>query len=283
MKFTILGAAGFVGGELTRELRRQGHGVQAIGRGDTPPDGKDLGHVFYCIGMTSDFRSQPFATMQAHIAALEPVLQRGGFESFTYLSSTRVYKRALQTHEGSEIPVSVSDADDLYNISKLAGESLCLSCGQPNVRVARLSNVVGANDSSSNFLADIVRSAAGGHIAFRTALESAKDYILVSDVVALLIRIGTSGMHNIYNLASGGNTTHEAIAVHLKSLTDCTYSVTSGAPLIIFPTIDTTRIRSEFSFTAQPVADIFSLLVGNARSTISASFHSQNSQTKKLP
>ena len=157
MRFTILGAAGFVGGELTRELRRQGHRVQAIGRGDTPPDGKDLGHVFFCIGITSDFRSQPFATMQAHIAALEPVLQRGGFESLTYLSSTRVYKRALQTHEGSEIPVSVSDADDIYNISKLAGESVCLSCGQPNVRVARLSNVVGANDSSSNFLADIVQ------------------------------------------------------------------------------------------------------------------------------
>lgn len=272
MIFTILGAAGFVGGELVRELQQRGHRVHAVGRGEPLPD-DDLGHVFFCIGMTSDFRSKPFATMQAHVAALEPVLQRGGFKSFTYLSSTRVYKRAADTHEGSDVPVRVGDADDLYNISKLAGESLCLSCGRANVRIARLSNVVGASDSSNNFLSDIVRSAVGGHISFRSALISAKDYILVGDVVDLLIRIGTSGIHPIYNVASGGNTTHETIALALQSRTNCTYSVTPAAPKITFPTIDTNRIRSEFSFTAQPVSDLFSALVDAARQTARNTIH----------
>ena len=273
MIFTILGAAGFVGGELVRELRRRGHQVHSVGRGEPLPDSRNLGHVFFCIGITSDFRTKPFATMQAHVAALEPVLQHGGFESFTYLSSTRVYKRASDTHEGSDVPVQVGDADDLYNISKLAGESLCLSCERANVRVARLSNVVGASDSSNNFLSDIVRSAVAGHISFRSALNSAKDYILVDDVVDLLIRIGTSGMQPIYNVASGGNTTHETIAVALQSRTDCTFSVTPDAPEISFPIINTSRIRSEFAFTAQPIFDLFSALVDAARQTARNTIH----------
>lgn len=273
MIFTILGAAGFVGGELARALQQCGHQVHAVGRGEPLPDDNKLGHVFFCIGMTSDFRSRPFATMQAHVAALEPVLQHGGFESFTYLSSTRVYKRALNTHEGSDVPVQVGDADDLYNISKLAGESLCLSCERANVRIARLSNVVGASDLSNNFLSDIVKSAVGGHISFRSALSSAKDYILVSEVVDLLIRIGTSGRQPIYNVASGGNTTHETIALELQSRTGCTYSVTPDAPRITFPTIDITRIRSEFSFIAQPVSDLFSALIDAARQATRHTIH----------
>lgn len=248
-KFTVIGASGFVGRHLAERLRSSGHDVAAPQRGEACA--REPGHVVYCVGVTADFRSRPYDTVTAHISYLADVLGRVRPLSFLYLSSTRVYGHSQTSEETTRLALSPSDPDDLYNATKIAGEALCLA--QPNdaVRVARLSNVYGpAMDAGTrprdDFLAAVIREAMSGKIVLRTALDSEKDYIAVEDVVRAIERIALYGRHRLYNVASGRNITHRAIAERLATLTGCKIAVQPEAPKVAYPPIDTLRIASEF-------------------------------------
>jgi nucleoside-diphosphate-sugar epimerase len=146
------------------------------------------------------------------------------------------------------------DPSDLYNLSKLMGESLCQQDCRKNIRVVRLSNVVGGEDAdSSNFLPTLVREARGGRLLMRTSLDSVKDYIHIDDVVDILLRIAAGGRERLYNVASGIQTTHEQWATQLAIRTGCKVEVEPGAPTVRFIPVDIGRIRAEFDFQPRPV------------------------------
>lgn len=263
--YTVLGASGFVGCGLVDYLRQTGHEVYAPKRDSLKLLDRPLGHVLYSIGLTADFRSRPFDTMRAHVSVLADILEKADFESLVYLSSTRLYARNSTGAEQAALEIDVSDPSDLYNVSKLAGESLCRSCGRPGVKIARLSNVVGDDRSSQNFLFALIREALSGRIELQSAPASSKDYILLDDVVSLLPRIGVEGKEWLYNVASGVNVQHRNIAARLAELTGCDVVTRPDAPLFDFPVIDVTRIRSEFGFSAASVLDTLPALVATYR------------------
>ena len=247
-QFTVLGGSGFIGSHLISHLRECGHPVFVPGRGEGRIYREPLGHVIYAIGVTADFRTRPYATMDAHVAVLGEILRRARFESFTYLSSTRLYAGAGTTAEDSAFRVDPADASDLYNLSKLAGEALCLAHRQPSVRVARLSNVYGDGMGYENFLAVILREAVyDARIVLRTGPDSAKDYVAVDDVARALRLIALGGTHRIYNIGAGGNVSHAALTAALARLTGSAIEVQPGAPVTSFPTIDTARLASLFA------------------------------------
>lgn len=254
--FTVLGANGFIGRHLVRHLRAQGHAVFTPGRGDGEIYRQSLGHVFHAIGVTADFRTRPFDTMEAHVAVAGELLRRAHFDSFTYLSSTRLYGNLGSTAEDTDFTVNPANGSDLYNLSKLAGEALCLAHPQPSVRIARLSNVYGEDmdrdgTPSQNFLAAVIRDAVcRGRIRLHTALESAKDYIAVEDVVRALVRIALDGTERIYNVGAGRNVSHAELADALARLTGCTVDVVPGAPETAFPALDVTRLARLFAACA---------------------------------
>lgn len=254
MRFTVLGATGFIGSAQIAYLRAAGHDVFAPPKGSPQLYDRPLGHVLYCIGLTADFRTRPYDTMRAHVCVLADVLERADFESLLYLSSTRVYDSDANS-ETARLRVDVGAPSDLYNVSKLAGESLCRSCGRAGVRVARLSNVVGHDPQSENFLTSLVREALAGRIVLQSHPDSSKDYILLDDVIALLPAIAARGSEATYNVASGVNLRHREIAERLAGLTGCSVAVAENAKLIDFPTLDVTRIRAEFGFTPSSVMD----------------------------
>lgn len=267
MKFTVLGAFGFVGRHLVNALQSAGHDVFAPEKGSTYIFDRPLGHVIYCIGLTADFRTRPFDTMRAHVTVLSDVLENADFDSLLYLSSTRVYGRSEVGSEASMVTVDVSAPSDLYNISKLAGESLCLSCGRHNVRIARVSNIVGNDLTSDNFIFTLIREALTGRIELQSALSSAKDYILLGDVVALLTRIAAGGCERIYNVASGSNITHREITDRLVAITGCELVIGIDAAAQNFPSIDVTRITTEFDFHPGSVLEALSALVAHTKLT----------------
>lgn len=243
IRATVFGAAGFVGRALVMHLRARGWEVRESRRGDTSWRAADLGHVFYTIGLTADFRSRPFDTIDAHVSLLTDVLRHARFSSLVYLSSTRVYATALSTDETTPIPTYSGNPDHLYNLSKLMGESACLGSGIPNVRVARLSNVFGADLASANFLTEVLREAVEtGHVTLRTGLASSKDYVWVGDVVRALEAIAVRGMDPITNVAYGHNTTHQEIVDAIRREAGATISVADGAPKVTFPEIATRRL-----------------------------------------
>jgi len=262
MRFTIFGSKGFVGSNLTEYLSQAGIDFYAPERDDSTIFQKNLGHVVYCIGLTADFRERPFDTVKAHVSYLAYVLEHAKFDSFLYLSSTRVYKKADKTNENVSIKVNSLEEEDLYNISKIMGESLCFSSKIPNVRVARISNIFGKDFSSNNFLISILRDAIiDGKIIFKTSLSSEKDYINIDDVVKMLFLIAQKGRHKIYNVASGVNISNRTLAKKIKNILKCKIEVIKNAETVIFPKISINRISSEFNFQPIPMLDTIDFFV----------------------
>lgn len=265
MRFTVLGASGFIGKALAAYLGAQGHEVYAPGRGDPEIFSRPLGHVIYCIGLTADFRAKPYETVRAHVGVLADVLENADFDSLLYLSSTRVYARQALGDEASTLAVDPSDPSDLYNLSKLTGESLCGACGRSNVRIARLSNVIGLDPGSDNFLFALVREAVAGQIWLHSDPDSAKDYILLKDVVSLLPQIAAAGKSRVYNVASGIKIAHREVMEQLAKLTGCALRSDPGAQRFDFPSLDTKCIRSEFGFEPAPVLEALPEMVEACR------------------
>jgi nucleoside-diphosphate-sugar epimerase len=252
--FTILGATGTIGSRLVADLRIAGQEVFAPARRDSSLYRRRLGHVIYAIGITADFRTKPLETIEAHVCVLRNLLQHADFESLTYLSSTRVYGTGQSGREDAVLGVDPNNPSDLYNLSKLTGESLCLHCGRANVRAVRLSNVVGGDDAGSeNFVPALMREAKTGYILLKTALESAKDYIHIDDVIAMLPRVATSGRRRLYNLGAGRKISHREWTYWLAAQTGCRIDVMPNAPIVDFPAIDITRLREEFGFRPRDV------------------------------
>lgn len=253
--FTVLGASGYIGSRLVAHLRGQGHVVWAPARGDADIFGQPLGHVLYCVGLTADFRTRPFDTVEAHVGLLAEVLRRAQFDSLLYLSSTRVYMGAASTEEDAPLSVVPGDPSYLYNLSKLTGESLCHASGRAGVRVARLSNVVGPgmDAQSGNLVADLVRQARGGHVVLRLDPSSRKDYVHVADLLDWLPRVALDGRATVYNVASGVQTTHGQWLGWLRERTGCTVEWPDAAPVQQFPPIATQRLQTEFGARPRPV------------------------------
>ncbi len=257
---TVLGASGFIGSHLANKLAQFEVEFQTIGRSEPLPAG-NLGHVVYCIGLTADFRSRLFDTVEAHVCTLLELVRKCRFDSLLYLSSTRLYAAGDSTDEEQSLCVAPRDQSDLYNISKVMGESIALNSGRP-ARVVRIANVYGPDFASDNFLPSLLKRAVSGErIVLQTAPDSAKDYISITDVVDGLIRIVNRGQDQIYNLASGINVSHAQLAERLRSLTGCTFEFTPGAPAISRPQININRMRAEFSFAPASVLDDLPKLV----------------------
>jgi nucleoside-diphosphate-sugar epimerase len=248
---TILGSGGFIGSALVKELKARGMEYYAPARGEQLSG--SLGHVIYCIGLTADFRYKPFDTVEAHVCVLNGILKNAEFESLTYLSSTRVYINSTKKEvtENEPINITVTDPDELYTLTKLTGERLCLSSGR-KTRIVRLSNVYGTDYDSENFINDIIgKIKKEGRVDFFTTAASAKDYISLDALTAILITIATTGKQDIYNVASGENISNAEIIEMLKQYFSFEYMYSEKAREILFPAINIDRIKNEFGFSTQ--------------------------------
>lgn len=247
MRATILGGSGFVGRHLTARLLAEGHECWAPGRDDPAIFSQSLGTVFYCIGLTADFRSRPFETLDAHVSVLRTICERAAFDTLIYLSSTRVYSGCEDAWEDQPLRIDPHQPEDLFNLSKLMGESLALHCGR-DCRAVRLSNVLGPGMGDINFVGSLIAEALKTRrVRFRTALDSEKDYIWIDDAVTGLIRIARHGQLPVYNLAGGANLAHGAFAALLAER-GIGIDVAEGAPVTRFPQIRIDRLSADTGF-----------------------------------
>jgi nucleoside-diphosphate-sugar epimerase len=254
MRVIVVGARGFVGSALVAEARSRGLDV-------TPVSAKDVAQgdagaaIVYASGVASGAASAPELAFRRHVVdaarwAAAP------HQRFFYISSTRVYDGAPATTE--ETPLALQPADaDAYVASKIAGEALVLGIS-PRTHVLRLSNVAGPSLRSGLFLSEILRQAAStGEVALRSALDSAKDYVDVRDVAAWALDAVVGGAPRVLNLAAGRNLTHGALLDALASCTPLRVRVAEGAPSIVVPPIDVTRLHAAFPRTPRdPLAEL---------------------------
>jgi len=249
MKFTILGSNGFIGSHIVKHLKKNGISCYSPDLKKEQISSKNLGHVIYAIGV-SDFKNKPFEVIDSHVCLLKNILEKTNFDSFLYLSSTRVYYNSSTIQEEDSLVVNPQSLSDLYNISKLMGESLCFASKKPNVRVVRLSNVTG-NSNAKNllFIPWIMKDAIEKKkITLFSSLESEKDYVYIDDVVKILPEISLKGKFSIYNVATGKNIKSRDIVNELVKITGCDVEVAPDAKTYSFPPISIKRIKNEFNF-----------------------------------
>jgi nucleoside-diphosphate-sugar epimerase len=258
VKFTVLGGNGFVGTHLVTHLRGQGHVVDVPARSLDGIFDADLGHVIYAIGLTGDFRKRPFDTVEAHVCLLAEMLQKCRFDSWLYLSSTRVYAaldRDKPAGENSAIVVAPGP-DSLYNLSKLMGESLCLALPNPAVRVARLSNVYGAGISVDTFLGSVMDDLRRhSRVTVNESPDSGKDYVAIGDVAPLLEAISLRGLERLYNVASGRIVSHRELFEKICKATEFSVDYPDGGLTRTFPAVDISRAQAEFGFRPNNLLD----------------------------
>ncbi len=266
--FTVFGATGFVGQHLVAQLEAEDEQVFAPGRDDESIFDRDLGHVIFSIG-NNRFATEPFEVVGANVTVLASLLECCRFTSFLYLSSTRLYIDSADASEDSPLTTVPLDPSHLFNITKLAGEALCLAARRPSVRIARLSNVTGVNVGSHNFLPTLVRDAiTKGRISLQITPDSSKDYVLVRDAVCVLPRIARAGRHRIYNVASGQNTTARDIVRVIEQLTGCVADWVPSAPVIRPVEINMARLRDEFAFRPTDIMSGLEDLVRDTRKAL---------------
>jgi nucleoside-diphosphate-sugar epimerase len=270
VRFTVFGSGGFIGTALVEELRSSGHDVLTPARDSGRPV-TPLGHVIYAAGVTADFRERPFDALEANTCLVGELLRNTDFETFLYLSSARVYRHGKSSSESSGITLHAEDPEDFYDFTKLAAEAVCHASARNGVRVVRLTNVVGRDFDSKNFLPDLIRSAwRESSILLRTDLDSEKDYVLLRDVVTWLPRIAVAGRQSCYNLGSGENLSNRLLAAHISAATGAQVNVIRGAPCIAWPQVDISRLQGEFGFHPTPVLPALLELINEFRKPLDA-------------
>jgi nucleoside-diphosphate-sugar epimerase len=254
MKFTIFGSSGFVGKHLTNYIKNLGHECFCPDRNLSLKKGDSLGHIIYCIGLTSDFRDRPLDTIEAHVCLLAKTLSLYSFESFLYLSSTRIYQRNISGSESSNLIINPNDFSDLYNISKVMGESICLSFPNKKVRIARLSNVIGDDFNSGNFLYSIILEAVKtNEIHLHQSPDVERDYIGLDCIVDLLVKIAINGKERIYNLASGFNISNREVVTKIASILKCGVFYEKETAGFSAPIIKIEKIEGEFAYRSKNI------------------------------
>ena len=249
MHYTIFGSTGRIGSYLREFLIRSGHTVFYPNRKDYYSSHKKLGHVIYCSGVTSDFNCRAFDTIQSHVCLLSHLLKETEFNSFTYLSSTRLnYPKKAKNYELT--PHFYGEYEmDIYNASKLAGEALCLQSKLPNVKITRICHVVDSNDKRrENFLSDICGQAKKGKILLNSSLNTKKNYILIDDLGFLLQLIGPYGKNSVYNIGSKNLISNNEILKKLTRITNSKFQIKKNAQTVIEPEIDIFNLIEEFNY-----------------------------------
>lgn len=249
-QFSVLGADGLIGRAMCRHLRGGGAVVNPFGRRDTDYSTRPLGHAIYCIGLTSDYQSRPFDTVEAHVTVFSRLLKEAEFDSLTYLSSTRLYDSGNGTgSEEESLSLSPHNPRHLYDFTKGLGEALCLTAGRANVRAARLSCVYGDDLAGDSFLPALLRNALRAReLTIDSHPHVARDYIHIDDVCRALTAIAVSGRQRIYNVASGRNTTNADLFALIYRLTGCviTPTVTADTCCPRSPKIDVSALAEDF-------------------------------------
>lgn len=267
--YTVLGATGFIGHHLAAALRASGSSVYCPGRTELQFAGKkNLGHVFYSLG-GDNWAEDPYGAIDANIGHLRRLLECCQFQSLTYISSTRLYLGAAGGSEDSALVVDYRDAGCFHNALKLAGETLCLASNRAEVRVVRLSNVIGFAPRGISLIPALIRNAnLTGEMNLWITPESAKDYVAIDDVAGILPRISESGRHRLYNVAGGKNITTASIVECIEAVTRARANWRKGET-VIFPSISIDRVQKEFQFEPRPALDVLPAVCGQFKDAFS--------------
>ncbi len=275
---TLIGGNGYVGQHLLARLRRDGWACWVPQRDDLTLMNRDLGHIFYCAGLTADYAERPFETVEAHTSLLNQVLREATFSSLVYLSSTRLYDSLGGSLNSADLTQAVTEnalltldpnnPRHLYDLSKAMGESLCRVAAKGRARVARLSCVWGGENQDGSSPKNVITSASEGFLPelIRGVLAAckqqpkqpklqvhssphfARDYVHIDDVLDALIALSDQPDFGIFNVAGGRNITNSELFQCVHEASGCKVIATSDRVAPVLPRISIQRMAQTFGW-----------------------------------
>ena len=262
-KATLIGGNGYVGRHLLARLLRDGWACWVPQRDDLKLMHRDLGHVFYCAGLTADYAERPFDTVEAHTSLLNQVLRDTHYTSLVYLSSTRLYDSLgsslgnVTATETSPLTLDPNNPRHVYDLSKALGESLCRVASGGRARVARLSCVWGGDQGSEGFLPELMRGVLAAckkqgeraRVQVNSSPHFKRDYVHIDDVVDALLALVEPADFGIYNVAGGRNISNNELFKCMFDASGCKVEAISGRPSPVLPRISIERMAQTFGWT----------------------------------
>ncbi|GDX04567.1 NAD(P)-dependent oxidoreductase [Buttiauxella sp. A111] len=236
MKYTIVGATGFIGSHMLSFMKSMNVEIFCPEKNYDYNQNEDLGVVFYCAGY-GDCKNDVNNVVDANVNKLKEILTAGNFSKLIYVSSTRVYINADTSSENSDLIISFNDERKLFNLSKLVAEELC-RLSSKKVIIVRPSNVYGLAINSPLFLPQIIKNAiTNHHVDMFINPDYEKDYVSVDDVVYIMYQLSLRNdiCGEVFNIASGYNISAENIAEVLASTTGCNIKWHANNTKEIFP------------------------------------------------
>ena len=246
LNYTVLGAGGFIGGKLVAKFGQSGLKCYTPQRDDPAIFKNDLGRVFYCIGLTADYRQRPFDTVEAHASLISRILKEARFEKLVYLSSTRLYDglKGDTCLESDNLSLNPAHPRHLYDFSKGLGENLCLTASDGRACVARLSGVYDFCAEATGFLPEILRRLPSEREFILDSNSGiVRDYICIKDVLDSLIAMMDHSGCEIVNVASGENISNQDIADVLNQ-NGFNVSLRGNSPRETPPRCDISKLKS---------------------------------------
>ena len=202
--YTIFGR-GFVGTNIAKFFKKKKYKVFIPKKGKYKFN-KNLHNIFYCIG-NDNWATAPKECYDANLGIVPKILFNNNFNSFTLLSTTRVYlgNPSKKTNEKDLIYINPNTSDFLFNSLKLSAENLCLSIPNKRIRVAIMSNLFGDNFTNQTYLLPtLIRNSINmKKINIFINKKSSKDFLYINEAIDVLLKIIKYGKHRLYNVASG--------------------------------------------------------------------------------
>jgi len=245
--FTIFGHTGFIGSHLKKKLKKY---KLILPKRNQFRVGKFLGNIIYCIGSDS-WATDQYNSFKANVGFIPEIICNNNFNSFTFLSSTRIYKNAKDTNEDSSFDICPKNKDDFYNIKKILGESFLLS-QKKKFNIVRLSNIYGNNYNSPLVLPRLINNAIKfKKINLTINKNSKKDFLSINDAVEMIYKISKVSKGEIYNVASGKMYSLIEIAKEIQKHTGCKIILKNQHIKVKEPKININKIRKKFKFKSK--------------------------------
>ena len=242
----MLGASGFIGSRVVSILRSVGVECYAPLKDDPEIFEKELGKVFYCVGMTADYIKNQGATVSAHVSHLSKIIERAKFDRLVYSSSTRLYDGlgdVLATEE-TVLSYNKKNPRHLYDLSKALGENLTLTATGGRWCVVRLSCVYDSSFGSPGFMSILLQQLSEScTLTLDSSTGFLRDYIFVDDVVYALKAILDSDKCAIFNVASGENITNKELSEFLSNI-GCVLKIANISEKQVMPVCDISKIKN---------------------------------------
>ena len=246
--YTIFGSSGFFGTNLYKVLKERKKKI-FIPKKNKYLFNKNLGNIIYCIG-TSESIKNPKNALIANLEILSKILTNNKFQTFTYLSSIRVYSKSSKTKETDKITFNHNEKGVYFKSLKLAAESLCLQMNNPKIKIIRLANVFGHYFSNQIYLLPTLlrQSITKRKISIIINKNSKKNYLNVNDAINVILKIINKSKHQIYNVASDKQISIGQISEKIKKFTNCKVLYKNSNIIVNEPKINIQRIKKEFNF-----------------------------------